>query len=184
MEIIYRPLADLVTHPKNPRKDTPEKIAELAESIKANPKFFEARPILLSDRTGELVIIGGERRSKAARLLEMVDAPTILIPGLTEEQEEEILIRDNTHSGTWDVDALVKWDADRLEKWDVPSGVLGRHEGGVDIGGLFDPNKEAPVKPKPTIIEIVVPLGMEDVIEDVRAAIFNAIEEFEGVHLV
>lgn len=41
---------------------------KLAESIKGNPKFFEARPILLSDRTGQLVIIGGERRSEAAAL--------------------------------------------------------------------------------------------------------------------
>lgn len=64
---------------KNPRKGTEKAIRELADSIKNNPDFFEARPILLSNRTGELVIIGGERRSEAAKLLGMDEVPTILI---------------------------------------------------------------------------------------------------------
>lgn len=38
---------------KNPRKGTEKAIRELADSIKNNPDFFEARPILLSNRTGE-----------------------------------------------------------------------------------------------------------------------------------
>lgn len=64
MEIVYRKLSELKRNPKNPRKGTKEAVAKLAESIKSNGKFFEARPILLSDRTGELVIIAGERRSE------------------------------------------------------------------------------------------------------------------------
>lgn len=67
MEIVYRKLSSLKPNPKNPRKATEGAIKELANSIKGNPKFFEARPILLSDRTGELVIIAGERRSEAAK---------------------------------------------------------------------------------------------------------------------
>ena len=102
MEIVYRKLDDLIPNPKNPRKAPDGAIKKLAESIKANPKFFEARPILLSDRLGYLMIIGGERRSEAARLLGMTEVPSILIPGLSEEQEDEIMIRDNTHSGVWD----------------------------------------------------------------------------------
>ena len=99
MEIVYRNLSELKPNPKNPRKGTKEAIEKLAESIKGNPKFFEARPILLSDRTGQLVIIGGERRSEAAALLKMQTVPTILLSGLTEAQEDEILIKDNTHAG-------------------------------------------------------------------------------------
>lgn len=121
MEIIYRNLSDLKPNPKNPRiADNPNAIKELAESIKGNPKFFEARPILLSNRTGELVIIGGERRKEAAELLGMVEAPTILMEGLNEEQEEEILIKDNTHAGKWDErklrDLKSKW-GDRIDDW-------------------------------------------------------------------
>ena len=102
MEIIYRNLSELKPNPKNPRKQSPQGIESLVKSIKDNPQFFEARPILLSDRTGELVIIAGERRSEAARVLGLEKAPTILLTGLTEAQEDEIMVRDNTHSGVWD----------------------------------------------------------------------------------
>ena len=119
MEIVYRKLSELKPHPKNPRTDTKESIEKLAESIKDNPEFFEARPILLSDRTGQLVIIGGERRSKAAALLKMETVPTILMSGLTEAKEEEILIRDNTHSGEWDRAKLDQWQRHVLKEWGV-----------------------------------------------------------------
>lgn len=119
MEIVYRKLADIKPNPRNPRKATPEAIKELSESIKGNPKFFEARPILLSDRTGQLVIIGGERRSEAAALLKMESVPTILLPGLTEAEEEEILIKDNTHAGVWDETKLAQWEKVQLQGWGV-----------------------------------------------------------------
>lgn len=119
MEIVYRNLSAIKPNPKNPRKGTKEAVEKLAESIKENPKFFEARPILLSDRTGELVIIGGERRSEAARLLGMETVPTILLSGLTESQEDEILIKDNTHAGVWDEQKLQAWGKEQLQSWDV-----------------------------------------------------------------
>lgn len=119
MEIVYRKLDELIPNPKNPRKAPDGAIKKLAESIKANPKFFEARPILLSDRLGYLMIIGGERRSEAARLLGMTEVPSILIPGLSEEQEDEIMIRDNTHSGVWDDAKLQSWTKDQLQSWNV-----------------------------------------------------------------
>lgn len=107
LQIVYRKLSEMHPNPKNPRKQGDDGIVPLAESIEANPQFFEARPILLSDRTGKLVIIGGERRWEAAQYLEMENAPSILFHGLTEEQEDEIMVRDNTHSGIW-VDAKLQ----------------------------------------------------------------------------
>ena len=121
MEIVYRELSKLQANPKNPRKGTKDAVEKLAESIKANPKFFEARPILLSDRTGALVIIGGERRSEAAALLKMKKVPAILLTGLTEEQEDEIMIRDNTHTGEWEAVKLAEiastWGSDKVQDW-------------------------------------------------------------------
>ena len=129
MEIVYRKLADLVVNPDNPRKSTPESVKALAKSINDNPDFFEARPILLSDRTGKLMIIGGERRSEAARSLGMEEVPTILLSGLSEEREREIMIKDNTHSGEWDYEALNhSWDKDKLESWGVDGYYLGEFE--------------------------------------------------------
>ncbi len=123
MEIVYRPLSAIKPNPKNPRKAADkDSIRNLAESIKTNPRFFEARPILLSDRTGELVIVGGERRSEAAALLGMDEVPTILLSGLTEAEEDEILIKDNTHAGVWDGEKLAIWDKSQLKSWGVTEG--------------------------------------------------------------
>lgn len=119
MEIVYRKLAELVPNPKNPRKPGPKGVKDLAESIAKLPGFFEARPILLSDRTGKLVIIAGERRSEAAASLGLTEVPTILLSGLTEEQEDEIMIRDNTHAGVWDDKKLAAWGKNLLKGWDV-----------------------------------------------------------------
>ncbi len=99
---ILRPLAGLQFHPSNPRIHSEDSTKRLAASIQEDPAYFEAHPILLSDRTGELVIIGGEGRCRAARLLGMEKAPTFLFQGLTEEDEVRIMQKDNSHSGKWD----------------------------------------------------------------------------------
>lgn len=119
--VVLRPLASIKPNPKNPRTSDPEGLENLCESIKANPAFFNARPILLSDRTGELVIIGGERRSEAAKRLGMTEVPTILLSGLNEAQEDEIMVRDNTHNGRWDDRALARlakgWGEEVVKAW-------------------------------------------------------------------
>lgn len=119
LQIVYRKLSEMHPNPKNPRKQGDDGIVPLAESIEANPQFFEARPILLSDRTGKLVIIGDERRWEAAQYLERETAPSILFHGLTEEQEDEIMVRDNTHAGVWDELKLQSWDKGKLLSWNV-----------------------------------------------------------------
>lgn len=148
MEIVYRKLSELKPNPKNPRKGTKEAIEKLAESIKGNPKFFEARPILLSDRTGQLVIIGGERRSEAAALLKMQTVPTILLSGLTEAQEDEILIKDNTHAGVWDEQKLQAWGKDQLQSWNVDDVKWPKEQPQVKEDD-FDPDKKVKSRVKP-----------------------------------
>ena len=117
MEIVYRNISELKPNPKNPRVATDEEIASLARSISENPKYFEARPVLLSDRTGEFVIIGGEQRTKAAKSLNLQKVPTILFSGLDEDSEDEIMILDNTHAGRWDGAKLDNWQNHMLRKW-------------------------------------------------------------------
>lgn len=126
---ISRPLADLHFHPANPRDHSEESTRRLADSIKEDPTYFEAHPILLSDRTGELVIIGGEGRCRAARYLGMTEAPTFLFDGLTEEDEVRIMQKDNDHSGKWNDSKLqelaAKWGEDKIHSW-APNVVWGR----------------------------------------------------------
>lgn len=116
----YRDLSLMVPNPKNPRKwKNDSEIKNLAESIRKNPDFFEARPILWSDRTGVLMIIGGERRWEAARHLGLTQAPSYLFHNLTEEREDEIMNRDNVHSGVWDEAKLQSWNKEQLQSWGV-----------------------------------------------------------------
>ena len=119
MELIYRKIEDLKKLENNPRTITEEQLSKLKESIERNPDYFEARPLILSNRTGELVIIAGNQRYDACVQLEMKEVPTVLIEGLTEEREHEIIIRDNVNNGEWDVTKLMEWDCNQLLDWGI-----------------------------------------------------------------
>lgn len=119
MELIYRKIEDLKKFDGNPRSISEEQLRKLKESIESNPDYFEARPIILSDRTGEFVIISGNQRYEACVQLGMKKVPTVLIPNLTEEKEHEIMIRDNVSNGEWDVAKLLDFDCDKLLEWGV-----------------------------------------------------------------
>lgn len=100
-EIVYRDVEGLVLLEDNPRKISDEQMERLKESIDKNPDYFECRPVILSDRTGELVVIAGNQRVKAATAIGLKAVPTILLSGLSEEREKEIIIRDNVNNGEW-----------------------------------------------------------------------------------
>lgn len=132
-DIKYRPLASLKKHPGNPRTIKDASFKKLVQSIDENPDYFEARPIILSERTGELIIIAGNQRYAAAKEIGIKDVPTVVLPALTEEKEREIMIRDNISNGDWDFDILSKdWDADLLNEWGLS----------VPVWGENDPQKE------------------------------------------
>jgi DNA modification methylase len=117
-EIIKRKLSTLRKLPGNPRTISAPDLETLKDSLATNPELFDARPIILSDRTGELVIIAGNMRMEAARQIGLKEVPTILLPGLTEAKEREIAIRDNINNGDWDWDLLAnQWDDLPLAEW-------------------------------------------------------------------
>jgi len=114
----YRKLKDLKKLPNNPRTIKTSDFDKLCKSIKDSPDYFEARPLILSDRTGELIIIAGNQRFEAAKTLKLKEVPTYLIKDLTEEREKEIIIRDNVSNGEWDFDELANnWNTDQLAEW-------------------------------------------------------------------
>lgn len=121
-QIEYRATADLLSLEGNPRIVMDDDLRRLMRSIKENPpSYFEARAIILSNRTGELVVIAGNQRLKAAQKLKMRSVPTILLEGLTLEEEQRIIITDNVSTGSWDNELLntSAWDRDSLEEWGV-----------------------------------------------------------------
>lgn len=116
-KIIHRAVSDLVPLQGNPRTISDVDFARLVESVK---KFgiLEGRPLILSDRTGELVVIGGNQRLKAAKHLGIETVPTFLVSGLTEEDERELIIRDNVSNGDWN-EAMLRedWNVADLADW-------------------------------------------------------------------
>ena len=116
----YRKLTELKELDGNPRTIKKDQFERLKKSLQDNQDYFEARPLILSNRTGELVILAGNQRFKAAKAIGLDEVPTVLISGLTEEREREIIIRDNVENGDWDVDMLAnEWDAGVLDSWGV-----------------------------------------------------------------
>lgn len=116
----YKSLDELCHLERNPRKISKDNMEKLVKSIKANPDYFEARPIICSDRTGKLVIIAGNQRLRAAKTAGLSEVPVVVLHGLSEEREREITIRDNVELGEWDLDLLESdWDAEDLQEWGV-----------------------------------------------------------------
>lgn len=105
INIEYRIVSDLVLLKQNPRTIKKADLEKLMDSIRING-FWEHRPITLSDRTGEIVVLAGNQRLKAAKKLKIEEVPTVLYHNLTEEQEKEIILRDNINNGEWDFNAL------------------------------------------------------------------------------
>ena len=140
-QVEYRKLSELKELPGNPRTIKKDQFEKLKKSLKDNKDYFEARPIILSDRTGELVILAGNQRYKAAQAIGMNEVPTILLKGLTEQREKEIIIRDNVNNGEWDSDILANnWEIEELAEWGAPVPVMKEkdEEGEVQFAEFID----------------------------------------------
>ena len=119
----YRNVNELKKLPNNPRSIKDSSFQSLCKSLQDNPDYFEARPLILSDRTGTLIIIAGNQRYDAAKYIGLKQVPTVLLTGLTEEREKEIIIRDNVSNGEWSYEILsTDWNKESLEEWGVPTG--------------------------------------------------------------
>lgn len=99
---------DVKTGFGNPRKISKAKMEELERSLQENGDFG----IFLIDEHDN--VIGGNQRLKA--ILKIWGPDTMLdckrLIGYSKSQLKAINIKDNTHAGEWDLDALADWQAD------------------------------------------------------------------------
>ena len=138
-EIIYLPIGKLKPNPDNPRLIRDANFKRLVKSLKDCPQLFDARPCICSDRTGDLIVLGGNMRLMAAKELKYSEVPVIVMSGLTPEQEREIVVKDNGENfGEWDFDLLANWSDEPLKDWgvDLPEDWLnpGGGDGGQQTG--------------------------------------------------
>ena len=100
-KIEWLPILKVRPNADNPRTIKDVSFQRLVRSLKECPELFEARPLLCSNRTKKLVVIGGNMRLKAALELGYETVPVITMCGLTKSQEKEISIKDNGTFGEW-----------------------------------------------------------------------------------
>jgi hypothetical protein len=119
-------ISEVKLNPNNPRLIKDDKFKKLVQSIKDFPEMLNIRPIVVNQ---DMIILGGNMRYKACKEAGLKEIP-IIKTDLTEEQQREFLIKDNTSGGEWDWEVLAnEWDSEQLEEW------------GLDLVG-FDANAE------------------------------------------
>ena len=121
MKVKITKISEVKLNPNNPRLIKDNKFIKLVQSIKDFPEMLDIRPIVVN---ADMVILGGNMRFKACKEAGLKEVPVIIADNLTEEQQREFLIKDNTSGGEWDFEMLAnEWDVDLLEDWglEVPS---------------------------------------------------------------
>ena len=108
------------SNPDNPRFIKDYKFEKLVKSIREFPQMLELRPIVVNQ---DMIVLGGNMRLKACEAAGIEQVPIIFADNLTEEQEREFIIKDNSSFGEWDWDLLAnEWNTSDLIDWgmDVP----------------------------------------------------------------
>jgi hypothetical protein len=115
-------LSEVKVNPNNPRLIKDDNFKKLVQSIKDFPEMLDIRPIVVNQ---DMIILGGNMRFKACKEAGLKEVPIIVADNLTEEQQREFLIKDNTSGGEWDFEMLAnEWDVEQLSEW------------GLDVGGF------------------------------------------------
>lgn len=103
MEIIMRPIGEVIPYEKNPRNNKAA-VDLVANSIK---EFGFKNPIII-DADG--IVVAGHTRLKAAKKLGLKEVPTIMADDLSPEQIKAFRLADNktAEAAEWDFDLLTE----------------------------------------------------------------------------
>lgn len=143
MDIVMKPVGDLIPYINNPRHND-----QAVDAVASSIKNFGFKVPIVVDAKNE--IINGHTRLKAAKKLGMKKVPTIVADDLSPEQIKEFRLADNKVSelAEWDED-LLAIELEELENLDFDMSEFGfddlsKYEG--DIDELFFESEEQAVK--------------------------------------
>ena len=150
---------DIQSNVTNPRIIKDHKFKKLVASIKEFPEMLELRPIVIDENN---IILGGNMRHQACIEAGLKEVPVKIAKGLTVEQKQEFIIKDNVGFGEWDWDILGnQWDNAKLGEWGMD---VWQPEEAVDYSVLED-------------------LDLGSTLQDKEASVKRAIQiEFEPEH--
>jgi hypothetical protein len=154
-------ISELKFHDKNYRTTSVSELRALADSIERLPQLLKARPILIDKDT--LTVLAGEKKVLAILETggsELEDWQYRFVEGKTDEQQLRLLIKDNTHSGRFDLEKLkafsdefdgdLQSNSEVLDKYFLGnSKQIGSIKGLDFVGELDDLFKKDPEVPDP-----------------------------------
>jgi hypothetical protein len=115
MKIEKVKISEVKNNPNNPRVIKNDDFKKLVKSIKEAPWMLELRSIIVND---DNVVLGGNQRLRACKEAGLKEIYIIRASSLTEEQQREFTIKDNSSYGEWDWDMLAnKFETDELSDW-------------------------------------------------------------------
>jgi hypothetical protein len=109
-EYVKLPLKEVKLNPKNPRTINKRQFEALKQSILNSPKVLELSPLILNE---DHIVLGGNMRLKAITELGFTEVPCIIVSGLSDEKQKELVIKDNINYGDWDWNVLI-------DEWTIP----------------------------------------------------------------
>lgn len=107
IEVVRMKACDIKTGFGNPRKINKKKLEELEASMVGLGDFG----IFVIDEHDN-IIAGNQRLSVVRKIDDQTEVLCKKLYGYTEAELRTINIKDNTHSGEWDLDLLADWTAD------------------------------------------------------------------------
>jgi hypothetical protein len=100
--------------PSNPRSITKEAFESLKQSITDFPEMQSVKPLVVADGYA----LAGNMRLLAYKDLGYRELHVLDVSEWSQAKRDEFMIKDNTHYGTWDYDALAnEWDVHPLNDW-------------------------------------------------------------------
>ena len=107
--------------PPNPREWTDLELKRLAKSMKNTPELVEARGCIVVPYEGRYVVLGGNLRLAAAKYLKWPDIMCAVLPeGTKVSKLKEIVLKDNSSFGSWDLSLLRKdWAEFDFGDWGI-----------------------------------------------------------------
>ena len=165
-------------NPNNPRIIKNDKFKKLVKSIQDFPEMLKLRPIVVDE---DMMVLGGNMRLKASKDAGLKEVWIEVAEGLTEEQKQEFIVKDNVGFGEWEWDMLAnEWDSVQLSEWGLD--VWENHDDTiVEDDNIYTRKIESPtyepknLKPKPN--ELYETKKVEELIEKIQSLKLDKTEE-------
>lgn len=154
LKIEYLPISELKLATYNPRKHTPEAMAELKKSLE---RFDMVDPIIVNSAPKRKnIVIGGHMRVKALKEMKVSKVPIVYVNIPELDKEKELNIRLNKNTGEFDWQKLADFGEDFLKDVGFSSEEIDNVFPEDEAPEMFDLNKELD---KLNIKEILVKKG-------------------------